>query len=146
MALPPVGTVFRIKVDRMGGTEDGLNHQGNIHVRGDLEPNEAYPVEMVDKPSGYGVAEIVDEVSLDEIISLHEWKEKNEKRKNQRSERQKQTDLRRMTTNSVETNLKRSRKMKKQSDDSEEEKEDKIEDLAGDELIGNKNDLINGNI
>jgi hypothetical protein len=130
----------------MGGTEDGLNHQGNVHVRGDLKLNEAYAVEMVEKPSGYGVAEVVDDASPDEVISLHEWKEKNEECKRQRSERQKQNDLRRLTTSSVETNLKRSRRMEKQSSDSGEKKEDKEEERADDDLIGNKNDLINGNI
>jgi hypothetical protein len=36
--------------------------------------------------------------------------------------------------------------MEKQSSDSGEKKEDKEEERADDDLIGNKNDLINGNI
>jgi hypothetical protein len=141
MSLPPEGQIFRIRVDREGGTEDGLSHDGRIHIRGDLEdPPEAHAVKIIEHKSGYVVGEVVDDVSPDEATNIHQWREKQERK--ERDPQKRKRDLQRLTPESVEST--RRKPWRKSNSDSDENEEDEAEDEKSDENpIGSKNHLLN---
>ncbi|GAB3310995.1 hypothetical protein [Haloplanus salinarum] len=137
MTLPPEGEIFRVRVDRDGGTEDGLSRNGRIHVRGNLDGlPKAYGVKILEHKSGYVVAEVVNDVSPDEATNLRQWQRKQEEE--ERDPREKKRDLQRLTPNSVESEPRNPWR----KSDSDEEKED--EDEKSDEkFLGSKNHLLN---
>lgn len=143
MKLPPQGRTYRIRVNRVGGTEDGLTRDGQIHVRGDIDPPEECAVRLVKELQGYAVVEVVDDVDPKEVVSLHEWREQKKKLRERSPVSTKENrTLRRRKEDYTETVGKKSwRKIESNKERNEEGDEGSEEDSSE-----NKNDLLNGKL
>lgn len=134
MPIPPEGEVFRVLVDRKGGTEDGLTHNGKIHIKGSLaDLPKGYAVKIIESNTGYAVGRVLDDVNPEEATNFYEWEQQQEQE--ELDPEQKTRDLQRFTPNSIKSEITKPWRKEEKQTDSEEDPSDS-------NFFGSKNDLI----
>lgn len=142
MPLPPVGEIVRLRVNRRGGTEDALSVDGAIHIRGDVEIGNGIEAEIVDIDHGYAVAEPRPNNAREDIKHISYWMEKDDDDEEVTHPRQRREKPRWMK----ETPKEESPRNAWLKDATEAEEGDGSSNEQGDDVVGSKNDLLNGNL